>query len=395
MSRLTSLATLPPDALLGLMTAYRADARAEKFDLGVGVYKDEKGETPILSAVRKAEARLLAAQTTKVYEGPRGNTGFCDHIEDFVLGPDHPARAGGRVLSFTAPGGCGALFLGASLMRRTGTRKVWMSEPTWPNHPKLVANLGLEVATHRYAKDGAFDLAGALEDLSRAEPGEGLILQGPCHNPTGIDPSPEDYRRLGALARERGLIVMIDLAYHGFAAGLEGDMAGARAFLDAAGEALIAYSCSKNFGLYRERTGCFLAIGETAGGVAAAQTQIADIARSTWSMPPAHGAGIVQTLLDDPGLRAEWEAELGVMRERMKTLRAALAEALIRATGSNALASLTVQNGMFSQLPVSPKATEALQADHGVYMPRSGRINIAGLHPDDMPKLADILARYL
>jgi aspartate/tyrosine/aromatic aminotransferase len=395
MSRFASLATLPPDALLGLMTAYRADQRAEKFDLGVGVYKDEQGETPILSAVRKAEAKLLAAQTSKVYEGPRGNTGFCDHIERFVLGADHPARAEARVLSFTAPGGCGALFLGASLMRRTGTRRVWMSEPTWPNHPKLVANLGLEVATHRYASEGGFDLAGALEDLSRAAPGDGLILQGPCHNPTGIDPSPEDYRRLGALAREKGLLVMIDLAYHGFAAGLEGDMAGARAFLEAAGEALIAYSCSKNFGLYRERTGCFIAIGETADGIAAAHTQIADIARSTWSMPPAHGAGIVQTVLDDPDLRAEWEAELGAMRTRMQDLRAALADALISATGSNALASLTAQNGMFSLLPVTPEAAVALQKEQGVYMPRSGRINIAGLHPDDMPKLAAILARYM
>lgn len=395
MSHFAPLTTLPPDALLGLMTAYRADERSEKFDLGVGVYKDEKGETPILSAVKKAEAKLIAAQPTKVYEGPHGNTDFCAHVETFVLGKDHPAREEGRVLSFTSPGGCGALFLGVGLMRRLGTRRVWVSRPTWPNHPNVVKSLGLEVKDYTYARDGAFYKLGALADLSTAEPGDGVILQGPCHNPTGIDPSTQDWRELGKLCRDKKLIVLLDIAYHGFASGLEEDMAGVRAFLAEAGEALIAYSCSKNFGLYRERTGCFLAVGETAEGIAAATTHVADMGRATWSMPPAHGAGIVATILDDAALRSEWEAELAEMRTRMISLRHQLADELVSHTGLKLLGALKAQNGMFSQLPISPEDTVKARETDGIYMPGSGRINIAGLHPDHIPRLAEILAGYL
>ena len=395
MSHFTDLATLPPDALLGLMTAFREDPREDKFDLGVGVYKDMDGNTPILSAVKKAEARLLAAQVTKVYEGPRGNTEFCGFIEDFVFGKDHPARAEGRTISFAAPGGCGALFQGVSLMRRTGTKRVWVSKPTWPNHPNVVRSLGLEVKEYAYARDGEFYQLGMMADLSAAEPGDGVIIQGPCHNPTGIDPSVDDWKALGELAKEKQLLVMLDVAYHGFAQNLERDMDGVRAFMDAAGEAMIAYSCSKNFGLYRERTGCFLLLGETAGGIAAATTHLADNGRATWSMPPAHGAGIVATILADDELRVEWQTELNAMRARMKGLRENLSDALVKATGSNALAALKTQNGMFSQLPVTPAQTVELREKHGVYMPASGRINIAGLHPKEIPALSEILGGYL
>ncbi|MEQ9506082.1 MAG: amino acid aminotransferase [Hyphomonas sp.] len=395
MSHFTELTTLPPDALLGLMTAFRADPRHDKFDLGVGVYKDMDGNTPILTAVKKAEARLLSAQTTKVYEGPRGNTDFCDHIEDFVFGKEHPARAEGRTISFTTPGGCGALFQGVSLMKRTGTKRVWVSKPTWPNHPNVVKSLGLHVKEYAYARDGEFYRLGMMADLSEAQPGDGVIIQGPCHNPTGIDPSIEDWKEIGKMAREKELLVMLDVAYHGFAQSLERDMDGVRAFMDEAGEAMVAYSCSKNFGLYRERTGCFLVLGETEGGIAAATTHVADNGRATWSMPPAHGAGIVATILGDAELRAEWELELNSMRLRMKKLREALSDALVAATGSNALAALKSQNGMFSQVPVSPEQTVELREDHGVYMPGSGRINIAGLNPNDIPALSEILAKYL
>jgi aspartate aminotransferase/aromatic-amino-acid transaminase len=395
MSHFAALSTLPPDALLGLMMAFRADPRPDKFDLGVGVYKDLAGQTPILSAVKKAEARLIAAQTTKVYEGQRGNTDFCGHIEDFVFGADHPARKEGRTLSFTAPGGCAALFQGVSLMRKTGTKRVWVSKPTWPNHPNVVKSLGLEVMEYAYARDGEYYALGMQADLSAAEPGDGVIIQGPCHNPTGIDPSIDDWKALGALAKNKGLLVMLDVAYHGFAQSLERDMDGVRAFMDAAGEAMVAYSCSKNFGLYRERTGCLLVLGETDAGIAAATTHVADNGRATWSMPPAHGAGIVATILGDADLRNEWESELNAMRTRMKCLRTDLSAALVSASGSNALAALKVQNGMFSQLPLTAAQTAELREKHGVYMPSSGRINIAGLNPNDIPALAEILAGYL
>lgn len=395
MSLFDGLTPLPPDALLGLMVAYRADPRGEKFDLGVGVYKDLGGLTPVFSAVKKAEAKMIAAQDTKVYEGQRGNTDFCGHVEDFVFGKGHPARKEGRVISFTAPGGCGALFQGISLMRKTGTRRVWVSRPTWPNHPNVVKSLGLEVKEYNYAVNGVFSPTRMLEDLLQAEEGDGVIIQGPCHNPTGIDFPAGFWKQLGELVRGKKLAAMIDVAYHGFADSLDEDMKGVRAFIAAAGEAMIAYSCSKNFGLYRERTGCFLVVGESRAGIDAAYTHVADNGRATWSMPPAHGAGIVATILSDAALRAEWETELTAMRDRMKTLRTSFSEALVAATGSNELAQLRLQNGMFSQLPVSAAQTAELRDKHGVYMPTSGRINIAGLHPDHIPRLAEILAPYL
>ncbi len=395
MSLFDGLTPLPPDALLGLMVAYRADPRGEKFDLGVGVYKDLAGLTPVFSAVKKAEAKMIAAQDTKVYEGQRGNTDFCGHVEDFVFGKGHPARKEGRVISFTAPGGCGALFQGISLMRKTGTRRVWVSRPTWPNHPNVVKSLGLEVKEYNYAVNGVFSPTRMLEDLLQAEEGDGVIIQGPCHNPTGIDFPAGFWKQLGELVRGKKLAAMIDVAYHGFADSLDEDMKGVRAFIAAAGEAMIAYSCSKNFGLYRERTGCFLVVGESRAGIDAAYTHVADNGRATWSMPPAHGAGIVATILSDAALRAEWETELTAMRDRMKTLRTSFSEALVAATGSNELAQLRLQNGMFSQLPVSAAQTAELRDKHGVYMPTSGRINIAGLHPDHIPRLAEILAPYL
>ncbi|MAN44911.1 MAG: aspartate/tyrosine/aromatic aminotransferase [Alphaproteobacteria bacterium] len=395
MSQFSTLSALPPDALLGLMAAYREDPRDEKFDLGVGVYRNEAGQTPVMSAVAKAEERILKAQTTKVYEGPRGNTDYCAAIENFVFGEGSAAIKEGRTLSFTAPGGCGALFLGTGLMKRMGVKKVWVSNPTWPNHPNVVKFTGLDVAEYAYAdpETGELDLDAMLADIAKAERGDGLIIQGPCHNPTGIDLSVDDWRKVGALVKERGLIAMLDVAYHGFANGLDEDVAGVRAFIETAGEALISYSCSKNFGLYRERAGCFLAIGDSAEGIAAATTHVASLARASYSMPPAHGAAIVATILGDAELRAEWEAELTQMRERMISLRKSLAEQLVSKTGSNRLGAVAHQNGMFSQLPLSKDAITAMREKSGLYMPNSGRINIAGLSTKDIPAIAEIIAK--
>lgn len=394
MSQFSSLTPMPPDALLGLMTAYRADPREEKFDLGVGVYRNEAGDTPVMSAVSKAEGLILQAQTTKVYEGPRGNTDFCAAIESFVFGEGSAAIEEGRTLSFTSPGGCGALFLGTGLMKRMGVKTVWVSRPTWPNHPNVVKFLGLGIAEYGYAdpETGTLDLAAMMADLEKAGRGDGVIIQGPCHNPTGIDLSVDDWRKVGALVKARGLIAMLDVAYQGFANGLEEDVAGVRAFIEAAGDAMISYSCSKNFGLYRERTGCFLAVGDSAEGIAAAATHVASIARASYSMPPAHGSAIVATILGDAGLRAEWEAELTQMRDRMISLRKALAETLVSKTGSNRMATVAQQNGMFSQLPISKDAIANMRETNGLYMPNSGRINIAGLTLNDIPQIAEIIA---
>ena len=389
-----SLLELPPDPLLGVLAAYRADPRAEKFDLGVGVYKNEAGETPIFRAVKAAEARLIARQSTKVYEGPRGNLDFCAAIERFVFGG--AADVAGRAVSFTTPGGCGALFIGAGLIRRMGAKRIWVSDPTWPNHPNVVRANALEVKTYPYMDEtGALAREALFAALEHADTGDGIIVQGACHNPTGIDLTVSDWSRLGALAKSRGLILLIDCAYQGFAAGLEDDMTGVRACLESAGEALIAYSCSKNFGLYRERTGAILALASHADTAAAIASHAADLARASYSMPPAHGAGIVAEILSDAGLRSDWEAELNAMRARMQSLRRALADALVCETGSNQLSRLAHETGMFSLLPINAeKAAQLAQLD-GLYMPSSGRINIAGLSDAMIAPVARRLASVL
>lgn len=395
MTYLDKLQPRPADALLGLMTAYREDARPEKIDLGVGIYKDETGHTPVMRAVAKAEALMLQRQETKAYEGPRGNADFCNAIEDFVFGAESADRKAGRTLSYMTPGGCGALFIGVGLMKCTGTQRVWVSRPTWPNHPNLVRSQGLEVAEYDYAEDGVLALDAMLASLAAAQPGDGIIIQGPCHNPTGIDLSLDDWRAVAELCVSKGLLPMLDVAYHGFSHGLIEDMAGVRVFMDAVPEVLLSYSCSKNFGLYRDRTGCFLLKGAGADAVQAASTHVAGLARTSYSMPPAHGAAIVATILGDAALRVEWEAELTVMRERMIGLRRALSEALVSRTGSNVLGKLSEQNGMFSQLPVTAAAATAMREEDGLYLPGSGRINIAGLRTEQIDRIADIIQAKL
>lgn len=395
---LSTLAPRPADALLGLMMAFQADPRPEKVDLGVGVYRDASGTTPIMAAVRAAEARRLETETTKAYEGPRGNGAFCDAIEALVLGEQASARREGRVVSLATPGGCGALFLAVMFAGRVaGLGRVWVSDPSWPNHAHLVRTAGRELMAYPYVDAATGDVAFAamMDALREAKPGDIVLIQGPCHNPTGIDLSDEQWAYLGDFCARQRLMPLIDVAYHGFGAGLDADMAGIRAFLAEAPEAIVAYSCSKNFGLYRERTGCLLLQGASQRDAGAAFTHLADIARAAWSMPPAHGAALVATILADAALKADWQAELDAMAERMQRLRAAFAEALGRATGGAGFDRLTAQKGMFSQLPLSPEAAEALRVREAIYVPASGRINIAGLPEGDLAPLAARIAPYL
>ena len=393
-----NLAPRPADALLGLMAAYREDPREEKIDLGVGIYKDENGNTPIMSAVRKAEVLLAKSGETKAYEGPRGNPVFCNAIAQFVYGVDHEMLKKGRVTSFTTPGGCGALFVGMSFAKRLNAdAKVWMSDPHWPNHPHVAASLGLQPVTYSYidAETGGVDFSAMMDDLRGASPGDVLLLQGPCHNPTGVDLHPAQWAYLAEFCTRMRLLPFIDMAYHGFGDGLDEDMAGIRHFLQHVKEAMLAYSCSKNFGLYRERTGCLLVQTANFRDTHAAGTHCADIARASYSMPPAHGAAIVATILEDKKLRAEWEAELTAMRDRMKSLRTALATALIKATGSNQIGLIGSQKGMFSQLPVPPQMTDIMRIQSGLYLPGSGRINVAGLRAEQVDRVAGIVAPFI
>lgn len=395
---LSGLAPRPADALLGLMAAFRADPREAKIDLGVGIYRDEAGETPIMAAVKQAEERLLASETTKAYEGPQGNTDFCAAIEEMVFGAQSEARGDGRVVSFATPGGCGALFVAIMFAGRISAEgRIWASDPTWPNHVNLARSTGRELKSYSYvdAETGAVDFPAMMDDLRESRPGDIVLLQGPCHNPTGIDLTPEQWAYLGDFCAGQLLMPLVDVAYHGFGAGLEGDIAGVRALLDAVPEAMVAYSCSKNFGLYRERTGCLMLQAAAPRDVAAGATHLADIARAAYSMPPSHGAAIVTTILGDGGLRKAWQDELDAMRARMQSLREKLAAALEAETGRDDFVSLTAQNGMFSQLPLTPQITELVRLQQAVYLPASGRINIAGLSDETVAEVARRLAPYL
>ncbi len=395
---LSGLQPRPADALLGLMAAFATDPREAKIDLGVGVYRDETGQTPVMSAVKAAEERLLTSETTKVYEGPRGNGAFCDAVEALLLGEGAPARAEQRVISFATPGGCGALFVAMMFVGRVSLEgRIWASDPTWPNHAHLARSTGREMLSYRYvdAQTGAVDFPAMMDDLRQARPGDILLIQGPCHNPTGIDLTPQQWAYLGGFCATQMLLPMVDMAYHGFAGGLEEDASGIRAFLANVPEAMISYSCSKNFGLYRERTGCLLLQAETSAEAGAAATHLADISRAVYSMPPSHGAAIVATILNDPELRRDWEAELTQMRMRMTDLRARLAAALAEKTGTDRFATVATQKGMFSQLAMAPHVPDLLRLQQAVYVPASGRINIAGLNTSIIDDVAGRLAPYL
>jgi len=370
-----------PDALLSLIKAYRLDPRPGKIDLGVGVYRDARGATPVFHAVKAAEAELLAAQDTKAYLGPEGDLGYLDHLSEMVLGDGVDTA---DLVGMQTPGGTGALRLAAEMaaMARPGTR-IWLGTPTWPNHPQIFEQAGLTLQTYRHfdPATGTVDFEAVREALSRAQPGDLVLLHGCCHNPTGADFTPVQWKVVIDLVLERRLIPLIDLAYQGLGFGLDEDAAGARALFAAADNALIAYSCDKNFGLYRERTGALFARARWHADTV--RSTLHFLARCAWSMPPDHGAAVVRLILESPELSGLWRAELTAMRQRLTAVRSAVANAL------PALQAVRGQHGLFSLLPLTPHQVEALRRDAGVYMAGSGRINVAGLNDAN---LADFVA---
>ncbi|HVK89950.1 MAG TPA: amino acid aminotransferase [Mycoplana sp.] len=371
-----TLARQPDDPLLALIGLYKADARPGKVDLGVGVYRDEQGATPIFRAVKAAERRLVEGQTTKTYVGPEGDPVFLERLWDLTTGP------AGRDLATAAvqtPGGSGAVRLAADLMARMGVRKIWLGLPTWPNHQAIFKAAGLEVVTFPFfdvpSQTVLFD--GMMEALKGAKAGEAVLLHASCHNPTGGVLAPEQWATVSALIASSGLLPLVDSAYQGFGKGLEADSAGLRTLLGAVPEALVAVSCSKNFGLYRERTGAIFAVAATKDAALSVRTNLAGLARTSYSMPPDHGAAIVSMILGDPALKADWTAELETMRMRVATIRQRLAAGLARRW--QVLTAIAEQEGMFSLLPLEEADVMRLRADQAIYMPGSGRINIAGL----------------
>jgi aspartate aminotransferase len=386
------------DAILTLMAAYRADPDARKVDLGIGVYRDERGETPVLESVRRAEGALLAAQTTKAYVGPAGSPGFNQAMERMVLGASHPALTANRVRTMQAPGGCGALRLGAELIRLASPDSVvHVSTPTWVNHVPLLSGAGLKIERYPYLDPatGTVQFERMTEALERLPARAVLLLHASCHNPTGADLSQGQWRELLALVQRRQLLPFIDMAYQGLGEGLEEDAFGLRLFCAELPEVLCAVSCSKNFGVYRERVGALHLVSSSPAAADAAASQLVRIARGSWSMPPDHGAAVVHIILADEALRTLWLQEVGAMRRRIQGLRQEVVQQLREHCPQRDFAFILTQRGMFSYLGISSAQVRALRERHHVYMTDDSRMNIAGLRRENLEYFARAVAQVL
>lgn len=387
---LDRLSPQAPDALLALIRLYAADPRADKIDLGVGVYRTEEGATPVFAAVKAAEQVLVDTQDSKSYLGPEGDMGMVTALMPYVFGAGDPTM-GGRIQGMQTPGGTGAVRLALALAQKAGITRVWMGVPSWPNHAQILADLGLELVTFPHARhDGTADLDAVLDAIEQNGPDTAVLIHGCCHNPTGIDYTPEDWDMIADVFASSSTFPIIDTAYQGLGHGMEEDAAGMRKVLAKVPEAFIAYSCDKNFGQYRDRVGAFYILGQDQGALDTAFSNANALARAAWSMPPDHGGAVVRIILNDAAMTAQWLAELDDMRARMRGVRDALAAA--GTAGRIDLTPLGSQNGLFATLPVTKEEVAQLREEHAIYMAASGRINIAGLTSANLPKFIAALA---
>ncbi len=378
----------PADKILMLMQMYRDDPRDQKIDLGVGVYKNAEGVTPVMRAVKVAEQRLVEEQETKAYTGLAGDPAYADAMIGLILGNSVPRE---NIAAVATPGGTGACRQAFEMIRMANpSARVFVSNPTWPNHLSILGYLGMEAVPYRYfdGETRSVDFDGMIEDLKTANAGDVVLLHGCCHNPTGANLNLVQWQEVVNLINERGLVAMIDIAYQGFGDGLEEDAQAVRLVASSVKECLIAASCSKNFGVYRERTGLLIAVSADAGQTALNQGTLAFLNRQNYSFPPDHGARVVTTILTDDALRADWAAELEEVRLSMLGLRQQLADELQRLTGSDRFGFIAQHRGMFSRLGADPELVEKLRADHGIYMVGDSRLNIAGLNATTVPILA-------
>ncbi|MEX3313930.1 aromatic amino acid transaminase [Sulfitobacter sp. PS-8MA] len=382
-----TLKAQPADKILALVQAYREDPRDTKIDLGVGVYKDASGNTPVMRAVKAAEQRIWESQDTKVYTGLAGDPAYADAMAALVLGDAVPRSS---VAAAATPGGTGAVRQAFELVRMANPEaRVFVSDPTWPNHLSILSYLGMEVVNYRYfdSETGGVHFDGMIEDLKTAKKGDVVLLHGCCHNPTGANLNSSEWDAVIEVLQNTGAVPMIDIAYQGFGDGLEADAAATRKVAASLPECLIAASCSKNFGIYRERTGILMMVtSEAAQGLN--QATLAFLNRQNYSFPPDHGARIVSTILTDDELKADWMAELEDVRNAMLGLREQLAGELQKLSGSDRFGFLAQHRGMFSRLGTTPDKVDALREKHGIYMVGDSRMNIAGLNRDSVPILA-------
>lgn len=386
----TDLREQAPDGLMALMLAYRADPRPDKIDLGIGVYRDDNGVTPVMAAVKAAERILVETQSTKVYLGVDGDTGFVDRLAPIVFGDRHAADP--RLCGMQTPGGTGALRLAGELLAATGpSPTIWIGDPSWANHVPIFRASGVNVRRHAFydPQNALLDMAGMLAALEEASPGDAVLLHGCCHNPAGVDFTIDQWDAIAERLARRRLLPIVDFAYHGLGRGLEADAAGLRLIADRAEAVVVAYSCDKNFGLYRERTGALWVRAPDEALVPRVRAGMRNPARASWSMPPDHGAAVVRIILESAELTARWRDELEAMRLRILDLRTALADA------HPSLAALTRQTGMFAMLPIDHEAVMALRRDHAIYVADDGRVNLAGLQPDTIDTLVSALRPHL
>ncbi|MDX1403954.1 MAG: amino acid aminotransferase [Woeseiaceae bacterium] len=391
-----SLERKPPDAILKLIAEYGKDTRKEKIDLGVGIYRDADGNTPVLRAVKTAERRLLDTQTSKSYLGVRGAADFCAAQQAIVLGEEH--RENERVMTLQTPGGSGALRVAAGvILRANPDTTLWFSEPTWNNHVPLLGGAGLKLESYPYydATNNVLQFDAMRRTLQRIPAGDVVLLHGCCHNPTGMDLSPGQWDEVADLVADRGLLPFVDIAYQGFAEGLEKDAYGLRRIFDRVPEMLIAASCSKNFGLYRDRVGSLTFLSSSAEASDTVSSQALNIVRTMYSLPPDHGAAAVTLILNDQQLRADWLAELDAMRARIKEMRKLLVAALAKSAPDHDFSHIEKGNGLFCYLGVSPEQVAVLKRDFGVYLVDTGRINVCGINSDNVDYLADSVAAVL
>ena len=393
-----SLPALPADPILGLMASYRADSNPKKIDLGIGVYKNEAGDTPVMTAVKKAEAMILDSQTTKSYVGPTGAVGYNAIVAQLLLGKSLNDSLGKRRVTVQSPGGCGGLRLAAEFIKSANPdATVWVSNPTWANHVPLLGSAGLKIAEYPYydydSHSVKFDAM--IDCLSKIDSGDIVLLHGCCHNPCGADLNQQQWQQIRDVALKQGFTVFIDLAYQGLGDGLEEDVYGTRLLAESLPELIVVSSCSKNFGLYRERTGAMTLICDSDAAAAVATTQIAGAARAMYSMPPDHGAAIVELILSNDALRTEWDVELTEMRDRINCLRAQFVKQIQSIGIEQDFSFIEREKGMFSFLGVNVDQVQTLVNDYSIYLVNSSRINVAGINDSNIEYLSNSLAAVL
>ncbi|WKX27594.1 amino acid aminotransferase [Tatumella ptyseos] len=387
-----SIPAAPADPILGLADLYKNDLRPNKINLGIGVYKDETGQTPVMVSVKKAEQQIVDTETSKNYLSIEGNSAYAQASQRLLFGADNPILDTQCLFTAQTPGGTGALRIAADfLAQHTTAKRIWVSDPSWPNHHNIFSASGLEVVTYNYyqAETHTLNFSGMLDSLESATAGDIVLLHGCCHNPTGIDPTLEQWQQLSELILRKSLLPLFDFAYQGLGQGLDEDAQGLRLFAESHQEFIVCSSFSKNFGLYNERTGAFTLKTNTAKEGQDAFSQVKAVIRANYSNPPSHGAAVVATILNDDSLKAVWEQELLEVRQRIQRMRQLFVQTLQEKGATQDFSFINNQNGMFSYSGLSKEQVMRLRDEFAIYAVASGRINIAGMTPENMSRLCE------